>query len=323
MTWIAPEPTRRRPGPRRPRAASITSLRRGLRAASTPLQEAGEMFALFLEVAHGAITNPRGYWGDVREQMYETLTLCWVPMVISTTAFGLCAPGLQGGNIFLLFGIPERLGSFFLMASVREFAPWINAMVVAGVMGTAITADLGARRIREEFDAMEVLGVDPVRTIILPRVIALTVMTGLMDIVALTCGVLGGYIAAVYYHANADAYFGNFWANATTTDMAGSVTKTALFGLIIGVVCSYARNDADHAAVHVEHWPTAHIFRSFGLGVKARERTPQDVAAVPGKADGYTFSAKGRRNRTDREAAHGCSDSAGVTGGRADIFGPA
>jgi phospholipid/cholesterol/gamma-HCH transport system permease protein len=86
---------------------------------------------------------------------------------------------------------------------------------------------------------MEVLGVDPVRTIILPRVIALTIMTGLMDIVALTCGVLGGYIAAVYYNANADAYFGNFWANATTTDMAGSVTKTALFGLIIGVVCSY------------------------------------------------------------------------------------
>src|SRR5581483_11913840 len=78
----APEPTRRRPGPRRPRAASITSLRRGLRAASTPLQEAGEMFALFLEVARGAITNPRGYWGDVREQMYETLKLCWVRMVI-------------------------------------------------------------------------------------------------------------------------------------------------------------------------------------------------------------------------------------------------
>ena len=225
--------------PSRTKAVAAPKFGKGLRAATKPLQEAGEMFALFLEVARGAISNPTGYWGDVREQMYETLKLCWLPMVVSTTAFGLGAPGLQGGNIFLLFGIPERLGSFFLMASVREFAPWINAMVVAGVMGTAITADLGARRIREEFDAMEVLGVDPVRTIILPRVIALTIMTGLMDIVALTCGVLGGYIAAVYYHANADAYFGNFWANATTTDMAGSVTKTALFGLIIGVVCSY------------------------------------------------------------------------------------
>jgi len=225
--------------PSRQKAVAAPRFGKGLQAATKPLQEAGEMFALFLEVGRSAITNPTGYWGDVREQMFETLKLCWLPMVVSTTAFGLGAPGLQGGNIFLLFGIPERLGSFFLMASVREFAPWINAMVVAGVMGTAITADLGARRIREEFDAMEVLGVDPVRTIILPRVIALTFMTGLMDIIALSCGVFGGVFAVMYYGGNVNAYFSNFWANATTTDIAGSVLKTALFGLIIGVVCCY------------------------------------------------------------------------------------
>jgi phospholipid/cholesterol/gamma-HCH transport system permease protein len=208
-------------------------------AATRPLQQAGEMFALLMEVTRSAVTRPTGYWGDVREQLFEILKLCWVPMVISTFAFGFGAPGLQGGNIFLLFGIPERLGSFFLMASVREFAPWINAMVVAGVMGTAITADLGGRRIREEFDAMEVLGVDPVRTIILPRVIALTIMTGLMDIVALCFGVFGGWAAAIELNANSAAFFANFWSNATTTDMACSVVKTALFGLIIGVVCCY------------------------------------------------------------------------------------
>jgi phospholipid/cholesterol/gamma-HCH transport system permease protein len=151
----------------------------------------------------------------------------------------------------LLFGIPERLGSFFLMASVREFAPWINAMVVAGVMGTAITADLGARRIREEFDAMEVLGVDPVRTIILPRVIALTIMTGLMDVVALCFGVFGGLLAAWELDANSSAYFNNFWNNATTTDMWCSVVKTALFGLIIGVVCCYKGYRAEGGPIGV------------------------------------------------------------------------
>lgn len=79
------------------------------------------------------------------------------------------APGLTGGAIFYTFGIPYRLGAFFEFASVREFAPFINGMVVAGVVGTAITADLGARRIRDEIDAMEVLGVDPMRTLVLPR----------------------------------------------------------------------------------------------------------------------------------------------------------
>lgn len=237
------------------KAGSAPKFGRGVRAAqgaaSRPLQQAGEMFQLLIEVVRSGVRSPRGYWGDVREQMFEILKLCWLPMVVSCTAFGMGAPGLQGGNIFLLFGIPERLGSFFLMASVREFAPWINAMVVAGVMGTAITADLGARRIREEFDAMEVLGVDPVRTIILPRVIALTIMTGLMDIIALCFGVLGGLLAAFELDANPSAYFNNFWNNATTTDMWCSVVKTALFGLIIGVVCCYKGYRAEGGPIGV------------------------------------------------------------------------
>ncbi|HYH48532.1 MAG TPA: ABC transporter permease, partial [Acidimicrobiia bacterium] len=154
-----------------------------LKALDRGLTQTGEMLWLFLLVTKSAVRHPRGYWGDVRDQMYSILRLCWVPMVISTFCFGFGAPGLQALNFFSMFGMPERLGSFFIMASVREFAPWINAMVVAGVVGTAITADLGARRIREELDAMEVLGVDPVRTLVLPRIIALFFMTGLLDIV--------------------------------------------------------------------------------------------------------------------------------------------
>jgi phospholipid/cholesterol/gamma-HCH transport system permease protein len=126
------------------------------------------------------------------------------------------------------------------MASVREFAPWINAMVVAGVIGTAMTADLGARRIREEIDAMEVLGIEPIRTLVVPRVIAVTIMTGLLDLVALTFGIVGGYIAAVpLLGASSGSYFASFFANATVTELWGSVLKTTLFGLIIGVVCCY------------------------------------------------------------------------------------
>jgi phospholipid/cholesterol/gamma-HCH transport system permease protein len=208
--------------------------------AGGPFAEAGEMVQLLGEVLWSAIRHPIGYWGDVRDQMYNLLNMCWVPMAVSTVAFGLGAPGIQGGNIFHLFGIPARLGSFFIMASVREFAPWINAMVVAGVVGTAMTADLGARRIREEIDAMEVLGVDPVRHLILPRVIAVTIMTGLMDLVALVFGVIGGYIAGVVLlGANTGAFFNSFFDNATTPDIWGSVLKTTVFGLIIGVVCCY------------------------------------------------------------------------------------
>ena len=87
---------------------------------------------------------------------------------------------------------------------------------------------------------MEVLGVDPIRTLVLPRVIALFIMTGLMDLVALTFGVVGGFLASVYVGgATPGAFIDNFFANATVPDLWGSVLKTAIFGLIIGVVCCY------------------------------------------------------------------------------------
>lgn len=198
------------------------------------------MVELFGQVLYSAVRYPVGYWSEVRDQMYEALKLCWLPVIVSTTAFGLGAPGLQGGNIYILFGIPDRLGSFFLMASVREFAPWVNAMILAGVVGTAITADLGARRIREEIDAMQVLGVDPVRTLVLPRIIAIALMTALLDVIALIFGVVGGYLASVpVLGANTSAFVNNFFANATTPDIWGSVVKSLFFGLLIGIVCCY------------------------------------------------------------------------------------
>jgi phospholipid/cholesterol/gamma-HCH transport system permease protein len=87
---------------------------------------------------------------------------------------------------------------------------------------------------------MEVLGVDPVRTLVLPRIIALFFMTGLLDIVALLFGTFGGFVAAVGVgRATPAAFLHSFFDNATLPDLWGSVLKTALFGLIIGVVCCY------------------------------------------------------------------------------------
>lgn len=204
-----------------------------------PLVQAGEVTQLLGRIVWSAIRHPVGYWGDLRDQMFETLKLCWIPVVVANAVFGFGAPGLQGANIYILFGIPERLGSFFMMASVREFAPWINAMVVAGVMGTAMTADLGARRIRDEIDAMEVLGVDPIRTLVLPRVFAIAIMTALLDIIAFFCGIFGGYGAALVFGASSPAFWSNFFANATTPDLWGSVGKSFVFGLLIGIICAY------------------------------------------------------------------------------------
>lgn len=207
---------------------------------ASPVAETGQLFLFGVSVLWSAIRHPVGYWGEVRDQMFDALKLCWLPMVISTVAFGWGAPGIQAGNFTALLGVPERLGGFAVLASIREFAPWINAMIVAGVVGTAITADLGARRIREEIDAMRVLGIDPVRVLIVPRVVAMTIFTGLSNLVALTFGVIGVYIASVVvFDASTSGFMAQFFANATTTDIWASVLKSSIFGLIVGVVCGF------------------------------------------------------------------------------------
>ncbi len=73
----------------------------------------------------------------------------------------------------------------------------MTAIVLAGVAGTAITADLGARKIREELDALQVLGVDPVKNLVVPRFLALMLVTGLFDIYALLFGIFGGILATL------------------------------------------------------------------------------------------------------------------------------
>jgi phospholipid/cholesterol/gamma-HCH transport system permease protein len=159
--------------------------------------------------------------------------------LISTVAFGYGAPGLQAANFLTLFGALDRLGGFFVLASIREFAPWVDSMIVAGVAGTAITADLGARKIREELDALQVLGVDPVKNLVVPRFLALMVATGLFNIYAILFGILGGIIATLTFDAPLGPFFATLLTNASTTDLWGSVVKCTMYGAIIAIVSCY------------------------------------------------------------------------------------
>ncbi len=134
-------------------------------------------------------------------------------------------PGLQAANFLSLFGALDRLGGFFILASVREFAPFVSAIIVAGVAGTAITADLGARKIREELDALQVLGVDPIKNLVVPRFLALMLITGLLDVYAILFGISGGIIAEIMYGQPLGGFFATLFNNASVTDLWGSLLK--------------------------------------------------------------------------------------------------
>src|SRR6266511_2591258 len=202
--------------------------------AKSLFEQVGNMMILTGKTMTATVRPPFPYGGEFISQFLFALQLTWFPMMISTVAFG--------------FGALGRLGGFFILASIREFAPFVTAVVVAGVAGTAITADLGARKIREELDALQVLGVDPIKNLVVPRFLALMLITGLLDIYALIFGITGGIFAEILYGAPLGGFFATLFNNASVTDLWGSVLKCTLFGAIVAIVCSYKGMNASGGA---------------------------------------------------------------------------
>ncbi|HST55456.1 MAG TPA: ABC transporter permease [Solirubrobacteraceae bacterium] len=232
------------------------------------LEEIGDMLILTGKTVVSAVRPPYPYGGEFIAQSLFALRLCWFPLLVSTVAINYAAPGLQAANFLTIFGALDRLGSIFVLASIREIGPLVTAIVLAGVAGTAITADLGARKVREELDALQVLGVDPVKNLVVPRFLALMIVTGLFDIYAVLFGIFGGLLAEIINGQPLGPFWTTFFANTSTTDLWGSVLKTMVFGAIIAIVCCYKGMSASGGAEGVGRAVNQAVVISF-LGIGA------------------------------------------------------
>lgn len=202
------------------------------------LTEIGQVGQLTAALFSTVVKNPMGFWVDTLEEMYGLLRFCYISVLLCVGGFCFLI-GNYAYNILTLVGAPNRLGFFFVFATAREISPFCTGMAVAGVMGTAMTADLGARKVREELDALKVLGIDMVRALVLPRVLAIAVMTVAFDLVGIAIGtglaaLAGCAIGIVSY----GAYFDVFLANMTAPELGGTVIKSLMVGLFIGIVCA-------------------------------------------------------------------------------------
>jgi phospholipid/cholesterol/gamma-HCH transport system permease protein len=202
------------------------------------LVEIGEIGQLLNQLFVTAVRNPRGYWVDTLDELYSMLRYCWIPVFVSIGGFVFLMSN-YAYNLVSLIGAQSRVSTYLVMAIAREISPFCTGMAVAGVMGAAMTADLGARRVREELDAMKVLGVDVVRTLVLPRVLAITIMTIAFALVGLLIGLGMGLTAAtVVGNSSVASFMGNFLAIMTTPELIGLLSKVAFTGLFIGVICA-------------------------------------------------------------------------------------
>lgn len=214
-----------------------------------PLEVAGGMTSLLIKILRSAVTRPRGYWGAVADDMYLTMKQAALPIAAALFGF-LIFMSILTVQFFAMAGATQLFGPLLFLQAMRTFTMWIVSMVVAGVIGTALTADIGARRVREEIDAMEVMGVDPIRDLAVPRVVSLTLITTLLAIPALLVTMLSMQLGAAYVARQPAAHFqSNLFANVSPLEVVSVVFNCFLVGVLIGTVCCYKGFTASGGAI--------------------------------------------------------------------------
>ncbi|BCO38249.1 ABC transporter permease [Mycobacterium xenopi] len=179
-------------------------------------------------------------------QWREFILQCWFIMrvgILPTIAVSIPLTVLLTFTLNVLLaqaGAADISGAGAAIGAVTQLGPLTTVLVVAGAGSTAICADLGARTIREEIDAMEVLGIDPIHRLVVPRVLAATVVATLLNGLVVMVGLVGGYIFGVYLqNVSGGAYLTSLTLITGLPEVVIATVKAAVFGLIAGLVGCY------------------------------------------------------------------------------------
>lgn len=161
-------------------------------------------------------------------------------IIIITGAFTGMVLALQGYYTLAKFGSESLLGAGVGMSIIRELGPVLGAFMIIGRAGSSITAEIGIMRVTEQTDALEMMAVNPIQRIILPRIIATTLAVPLLVSIFDVVGIGAGYIVGVeLLGVNPGAYMVELTAKLEMLDLNGGWVKAVVFGFIIGAICTY------------------------------------------------------------------------------------
>ncbi|GAB2487611.1 MlaE family ABC transporter permease [Jatrophihabitans fulvus] len=198
----------------------------------------GSAFALGLDVLR--TTFRRDFqWREFVEQFWFVASVSILPAALVAIPFGAVI-ALQLGTLTVQIGAQSFTGSAAVLAVVQQASPIVTALLISGAAGTAICADLGARTIRDEIDAMRTLGISPVQRLIVPRVWAAVLVAVLLNGMVSVVGIVGGYFFNVVVQGGTPgAYLASFSALAQLPDLVVGEIKAVLFGFLAAVVASF------------------------------------------------------------------------------------
>jgi phospholipid/cholesterol/gamma-HCH transport system permease protein len=148
---------------------------------------------------------------------------------------------IQVAREFIFFGAGSFVGGVLSLALTRELAPVLTAVVVAGRVGSAFAAEIGTMRVTEQIDALYILKTDPIDYLVIPRVIACSLMLPLLTIISLVTGLLGGLLISDSLYGISYSLFLQSAQNFLETwDLISSMLKSLIFGILIAIIgCSW------------------------------------------------------------------------------------
>lgn len=177
---------------------------------------------------------------------------------------------LQSAYQLRQMGVTNLVANLVAVSMTRELAPLLTAILVAGRVGSAITAELGTMKISQEIDALTVMGIDPVSLVVVPRMISLVVAVPALTIFSGLLGILGGCGVGVFVLGlGAHGYLTDSIAALVQQDVWGGVLKAVVFGGIIGLVSCQQGLDTVGGADEVGRSTTRAVVRSIVLIIAA------------------------------------------------------
>ena len=203
-----------------------------------PAAAVGGFFAMALDVLVLIPRKPFA-WREFVAQAWFVARVSLMPTVMLAVPYSVLV--VFTFNILLLeFGAADFSGTTAAFATVTQIGPIVTVLVVAGAGATAMCADLGARTIRDELDALRVMGINPIQRLVVPRVLAAMVVAVLLSSVVILVGLVGGFIFSVFVqHVTPGAYATGLTVLTRARDVLLALVKAALFGLSAGLVACY------------------------------------------------------------------------------------
>lgn len=187
-------------------------------------------------------------------------------VIMLTAIFSGMVLGLQGYYTLARFGSEALLGPAVALSIIRELGPVLSGLMVTGRAGSALTAELGIMRIREQVDALHAMGINPMKYLVAPRIeaglLVLPLLTAIFDVV----GIYGGYLVSVQLLGmSGGTYFGGIESAVLPRDILVGLLKSVSFGLIITWVCTYKGYTTTRGAEGVSRSTTSAVVLSSVL----------------------------------------------------------